>query len=108
MQRIVTVTWRWPLSGPPALDLRDRTGPKLHGMQGVKPRRTWLSFRVLDHAAGPVPRGRRQRAAMVGCIVWFTTASSSAERASRSISSRKRASHTVMTILPLPPWPSTR
>ena len=37
-------------------DLRDRTGPKLHGMQGVKPRRTWLSFHVLDHAAGPVPR----------------------------------------------------
>jgi hypothetical protein len=35
---------------------RSRVWQGRSGMQGVKPCRTWLSFRVLDHAAGPVPR----------------------------------------------------
>src|SRR5918992_4708115 len=42
--------------------------------------------------------GRSHNDALVGCIVWSTTASSSTERVSRSISSRSRALNAPMVL----------
>jgi hypothetical protein len=38
-----------------AADLGRLTGPELHGMQGVTPRRSWVSFLAIDHSADPSP-----------------------------------------------------
>ena len=50
-----------------------------------------LSLLTLDHSPGGCVDGRSHRNAVVGCIVWSTTASSSADRVSRSTCSRRRA-----------------
>jgi hypothetical protein len=45
------VTRSRPLGWAPFPDLRWGRSPKLHAMQGVKPRRSWLSWSAINHAA---------------------------------------------------------